>query len=127
MAAVIAWAQANMALIVGAIATAVIAWMNRDKIKAHLPAALGGDKAAEPDDGSFSFDKVAAKIREFLESLGDKGDAVKRSIHLGMLVVIEDDIAVLPDGPEKAEQLAAIQTLAKYRVVSSPSKPAVAS
>lgn len=81
---VLAWLQANAAGVTAAVVALVMAYLNRNKIKEKLGIK---PKMAAVGDG-FSFDNIAAKVKEFLESLGNKGDAVKRSVHLGMLVVI---------------------------------------
>lgn len=127
-----AWLTAHLGVVVAGIAAAVIAWFQRDKIRAKLPAwmPLSTKAAPEPealqDDGDgFGFDDILGKIKGLVAIVGGQADSVKRAIHLAMLVAMEDDVAALPDGPEKAEQLAAIQTLAKHRVVSQKPAPVV--
>lgn len=123
MATITAWIGSHLALVVAGVAAAVIAWFKRDDIRAKLPAWMPGSLKENPDtpkadDDGFGFGDVLSSITNFVNIIKSQADGVKRAIHLSMLVAIEDDIAALPDSPERTEQLAAIQTLAKYRVVS---------
>lgn len=122
MAAWIGWLAANWLGVVLALVAGVLAVVNKwpQKVAARLRG--GPDRAATAGESSLDtlLRTLAEKLQPLFERLGMRGDAAKRTMHQFFLICIEDDVANLPDGPEKAEQLAAIQTLAKYRVSSVP-------
>jgi len=120
MATLTAWLAANWAGIVAAVIAAVVAYLEKDTIKAKL--GIGPTVAADEADESTLdnvFSNLIARFQKLIDRLGAKSDAGKRTLHQFFLICIEDDVVALPDGPEKEEQLAAIATLAKYRVRST--------
>lgn len=122
-AAILTWLSAHWFELVLAIVGGGFVYNNRDKIfnrDKDKPAPEGELVAGDANSIDGLLSRLVARVTPLLDKLDLHADAGKRAVHLAMLVFIEDDVAELEDGPEKQEQLAAIQTLAKYRVVSSP-------
>jgi len=130
MAAVIAWLSANW-VAVSAIIGGIIAFANKDKImakfgKGEQPAATIA--ADEPSSLVTLVESLLDRLKSLIDRLGDRGKVVRRTACLTMIAFLGDGVAELAEGPEKEEQKAALQTLAKYHAVPSLSvTPTVAS
>lgn len=123
MAALTTWLAANWFGLTVAIIAAIWGYVNKDAIKAKLSRGKRVRKAvavAADDDTPLEamLRRLADALQHLFERLGMKGDAAKRTIHQFFLICIEDDVQALPDGPAKAEQLAAIEVLARGRALS---------